>query len=250
MKTVLVVGLGEVGRAIAELVGSQKEKFKIYRKDFEPLLVNEKIDVMHICLPFTEKFVDDVVKYINLYRPALTIINSTVRPKTTQKIFNITKAPIVHSPVRGSHPQLKEGILRFVKFIGPVDIEAGKIAKQHFEELGVKAEIMSSPVETEVGKLLCTSYYGVNIAFHQEMDRICDCYGADFKQAVTLFNETCTMDKDHKVPRPIMYPGFIGGHCVIPNIYLLKTDIKSDFLDTILHSNELTRKKLGIKNKE
>ena len=246
MKTILVVGLGEVGRAIAELVDAQKEKFKLYKKDFEPLSVNENIDIMHICIPFTEKFIDDTVEYINLYKPALTIINSTVRPKTTQKIFSITKAPIVHSPVRGRHPQLKEGILKFVKFIGSVDSKAGKIAKQHFEELGVKAEAMSSPVETEVGKLLETSYYAVNIAFHQEMDRICDYYGADFKQSVTRFNETCTMDRDHKVPRPIMYPGFIGGHCVIPNIYLLKMDINSDFLDTILHSNELTGKKLGI----
>lgn len=246
MKTILVVGLGEVGRAIAELVEIQKEKFKLYKKDIGPLSVNEKIDIMHICIPFTGDFVDKTVEYTNLYKPALTIINSTIRPKTTQKIFNITNMPIVHSPVRGRHPQLKEGILKFVKFVGPVGSESGKIARQHFEELGVKAEIMSSPVETEVGKLLETSYYAVNIAFHQEMDRICDYYGADFKQSVTRFNETCTMDRDHKVPRPIMYPGFIGGHCVIPNINLLKMDIRSEFLDTILHSNELTGKKLGI----
>lgn len=246
MKTVLIVGLGEVGRAIAELIDDQKEKFKLYRKDFEPLAINEHIDIMHICIPFTDRFIDDTVGYINLYKPALTIINSTVRPKTTQKIFEIAKKPIVHSPVRGRHPQLKEGILKFVKFIGPVDSESGRNAKRHFEELGVKAEVMSSPVETEVGKLLETSYYGVNIAFHQEMDRICDYYGADFKQSVTRFNETCTMDRDHKVPRPIMYPGFIGGHCVIPNIHILNNDIHSEFLDTILHSNELTRKKLGI----
>ncbi len=247
MKNVLMIGYkGEVGSAIYDILRESK-KYKLFKKDMEPLNIKEKVDVMHITIPYSDKFISIATKYIRKYKPELTIIHSTLRPGTTNKIYEKTKALIVHSPVRGRHPDLKGGIFKFIKFIGPVSKKAALLAKEHMGSLGIKTEILKSPLETEVGKLLCTTYYAVNIAFHQDMDRICDKYGADFRQAVTRFNQTCTMDIKHKIPRPVMFPGFIGGHCLIPNIGILKKDIKSDFLDDILRSNELTRKKLKIK---
>ena len=121
---------------------------------------------------------------------------------------------------------------------------------KHFESLGIKTEIMKSPIETELGKLFGTTYYGLCIAYHQEMERICKKFNADFKQAVTRFNETyndgCKIVNPNVV-RPVLYPGFIGGHCVMPNIGILKKDVKSDFLDTIEKSNELKKKELDKK---
>ena len=152
--------------------------------------------------------------------------------------------------MRGRHPNLEKGILSFVKFIGPTSEKAGELAKEHFDTIGVKSEILNSPLDTELGKLFSTTYYAINIAFHQEMDRICELFGADFKKAVTRFNETCTMDIEHKVPRPIMFPGVIGGHCLIPNINILKKDIDSKFLDAILESNEITKKRKENKEQE
>lgn len=244
MKNVLVVGVGEIGSALVSLLEDSK-KFNVFKKDVSHSEINEKIDIMHICIPSFKTFTDIAVGYINEFKPDLTIINSTAKPGATQEIFKRTKALLVHSPVRGRHPYLKEGMLKFVKFIGPTSKKSAELAKEHFESLGIKTEVLKSPVETEVGKLLETTYYAINIAFHQEMDRICDYYGADFKQAVTRFNQTCTMDIDHKVPRPVMFPGYIGGHCLIPNIMILKGNVKSEFLDAVLKSNELTKKKIG-----
>ena len=244
MKNVLVIGLGETGSALCHVI-EESGKYKLYKGDVEELEIKDKIDVMHICIPYMDNFVDVVADYIEKYNPELTIINSTVRPGTTKQISEKTKKSIVHSPVRGKHPNLKGGVLLFVKFIGPADAKSGEAAKDHFESLGIKTEVMNSPVETELGKLFSTTYYGLCIAYHQELERLCKKFNADFKQTVTRFNETYNdgcKTVNPNVVRPVLYPDFIGGHCVMPNIKILKKDIKSDFLEAIEKSNEKKKK--------
>lgn len=244
MKNILVIGLGEIGSALCQLI-EESGKYKLFKKDIEEIEIKEEIDVMHVCIPYTNNFVNIVVNYIKKYNPKLTIINSTIRLGTTKEIYNKTMKRIVHSPVRGKHPKLREGLLLFVKFIGPANKEAGEDAKEHFQSLGIKTEVMKSAIETELGKLFDTTYYGLCIAYHQEMERICKKFNADFEQIVTRFNETyndgCKISNPNVV-RPVLYPGFIGGHCVMPNIGILKKDVKSYFLKAIEKSNELKRK--------
>src|SRR3989344_8914510 len=244
MKNVLVIGLGEVGNALCQVI-EDSGNYKLFKKDIEDIRIREEIDIMHVCIPYMDDFVKVAANYIKEYNPKLVVINSTVRPGTTKSIYKRTKKNIVHSPVRGKHPKIKEGLLLFIKFIGPINKKSGDAAKEHFESLGMKTEVMKSPIETELGKLFCTTYYGLCIAFHQEMERICKKFNADFEQAVTRVNETyndgCKISNP-TVVRPVLYPGFIGGHCVMPNIGILKKYIKSDFLDTIEKSNELKKK--------
>lgn len=246
MKNVLVIGLGEIGIALCQMV-EESGKYKLFKKDIEELEINKKIDIMHICIPYMDNFVDIVVGYIEKYKPELVIINSTVRTETTKKIYDKTKRKIVHSPVRGKHPKIKEGLLKAVKFIGGIDKDAANEAKEHFESLGIKCEILKSPIETELGKLFSTTYYALCISYHQEMERICKKFNADFEQTVTRFNETYNdvcREINPKVVRPVLFPGFIGGHCLMPNIKILEKDIKSDFFDTIKKSNEKKKREL------
>lgn len=92
-----VIGVGEVGNAIAEILSA---KFAVYKKDISfNEIENNKIAFLHICFPFNENFVSLVVKEINLYKPKLTIIHSTIAVGTIRKIFKKTKLPIVHSPI-------------------------------------------------------------------------------------------------------------------------------------------------------
>ena len=72
---------------------------------------------------------------------------------------------------------------------------------------------------------------------------MCKKFGADFDQTVKRFNETHNEKIVEHLKRPIMFPGEIKGHCVIPNIHILKKDIESEFLDSIINSNE--RKKFN-----
>jgi UDP-N-acetyl-D-mannosaminuronate dehydrogenase len=146
----------------------------------------------------------------------------------------------VHSPVRGIHPRLYQGIKTFVKYIGADNKKAGEMAKKHLESLGIKTKVFTPSITTEIGKLLDTSYYGLVIAWHGEMKKVCNQFGVDFDKAVTDFNETynegyAKLGKKNVV-RPVLYPPKegISGHCIVPNARILKQYSESRALDLIL----------------
>jgi UDP-N-acetyl-D-mannosaminuronate dehydrogenase len=225
-----ILGCGEVGQAIAKFYKNPKIK-DLNRDDGL-----KEIEVLHICFPWSPNFVKIVKKEIKKIKPKLTIIHSTVAPGTTKKVGRI----VVHSPIRGVHPYLYEGIKTFVKYIGADNKKAGEMAKKHLESLGIKTKVISPSVSTEIGKLLDTSYYGLCIAWHGEMKKICDKFGVDFEKAVTHFNKTYNEGYGRlemkRVTRPVLYPPkpFIGGHCIISNAEILKKFFKSQTLDLIL----------------
>jgi hypothetical protein len=75
------------------------------------------------------------------------------------------------------------------------------------------------------------------------MHRISRTLEADFDDVVDFLEDTHRVRLD----RPIMFPGVIGGHCLIPNTELLMQSYDSEFLRLILKSNE--KRKEEIKNK-
>jgi UDP-N-acetyl-D-mannosaminuronate dehydrogenase len=138
---------------------------------------------------------------------------------------------MVHSPVRGKHRQMAEELLRYTKFVGPLDDAAGIAAAQHFESLGMSTKTVSSPEATELAKLSETTYFAVMIAWAQEVERLCDRIGADYDEVVSIYEEIDFF------PRVKYFPGVIGGHCVLPNIELLKRVDDSPVLQAIRWSN-------------
>jgi len=105
-ETVVVVGLGEVGRPLLELVSKCHDAVGV---DVSPLHERvERVDVMHICYPFNiADFVGESARYIERFRPDLTIVNSTVGIGTTRAIAERTDGAVVHSPVRGKHARMR-----------------------------------------------------------------------------------------------------------------------------------------------
>lgn len=230
-----ILGFGEVGQAIAKFygsAGSPQAKIKDLQRD-DGLA---GVEILHICIPWSKNFVELVKKEIKEIKPKLTIIHSTVAPGATKKVGGMT----VHSPVRGIHPHLYEGIRTFVKYIGADNKKAGEMAKKHLEGLGIKTKLFYPSLTTEIGKLLDTSYYGLVIAWHGEMKKICDKFGINFEKAVTDFNKTYNegylkLGKTNVI-RPVLYPpeGGIKGHCVCQNAEVLKKYFKSKAIDLIL----------------
>jgi UDP-N-acetyl-D-mannosaminuronate dehydrogenase len=239
-----ILGYGEVGQAIAKFYGSTGASTELSRMSSPQARIKdlnrddglEGAEVLHVCLPWSQNFVKIVKKEIKRIKPELTIVNSTVAPGTTRKIGGM----VVHSPVRGVHPYLFLGIKTFVKYVGADNKKAGKAAQKHLESLGIKTRVFYPALTTEIGKLFDTSFYGLVIAWHGEMKKICDKYGIDFEQAVTDFNQTYNegylkLGKKNVV-RPVLYPpkSGIGGHCIIENAKILKKYAKSRALDLIL----------------
>lgn len=226
----LIVGLGEVGTALAAVIERRRP---VLRHDLEPRSFSQPIGVMHMCIPFRARaeFEDAVCGYITRFGPPLTIINSTVLPGTTRAIARRAGAAVAYSPVRGKHVRMTEDLMRYVKYVAAPDAQAAQLARRHFEEAGMKTAEMSRPEALELAKLAETTYFGVLIAFAQELNRFAEQAGAKYDEVIGFFEEVDFL------PRPRYFPGFIGGHCVIPNIELLRKLRESPLLNAIVQSN-------------
>ena len=227
--TVVIVGLGEVGKPLLEIMKSGYQTFGVDIN--QPASVSE-CDVMHICFPFQNgTFVGQVLEYIHQYRPALTVINSTVAPGTTRRIAAESVTAVVNSPVRGKHARMQEEMLHYTKFVGALDVPSGQRAVEHFEKVGMKTKLLSSPEATEIAKLTETTYFGLLIAWAQEVERYCMELGTNYDEVVSFYDEIKFF--------PVKYsPGIIGGHCVMPNIEILSWLGHSEFLHAIKWSNK------------
>jgi UDP-N-acetyl-D-mannosaminuronate dehydrogenase len=257
-ETVLIVGLGEIGHTLFALLNEAKKSFTVYGLDLDNAKMNalgqsrskipNKIDTIHICLPCNnqQKFVEVIAGYVEEFKPKLAIINSTVPPGTTLKVAEKCKCLVAHSPARGVHisaEHMKWEMKRWTKYVGGANAAAGEAARKHFEKLGLIVKVLKSCRETELAKLFETTYRAWMIACFQEMHRISRAFGADFDETVDFLEDTHRLRFD----RPVMFPGVIGGHCLIPNTELLLKAYDSEFLRLILESNE--KRKEEIKDK-
>jgi len=226
---VVVVGLGEVGRPLLQLISNYHVVVGV---DLSPVVPPEQVDVMHICFPFQiPDFVGEAVRYIERFRPALAVINSTVAVGTTRSIALRAGIPVVNSPVRGKHARMLEELRMYTKFVGAMDPTAGQQAAGHFQSLGLKTRILSSPEATELAKLAETTYFGLIIAWAQEIERYCDRTGQSYDEIVSFFEEVKYLPAKY-------FPGVIGGHCVMPNIQILSQLGPSLILEAIQASNK------------
>lgn len=226
----LVVGMGEVGGALADVIESHH---RVLRLDLEPREFDDSVEVMHICFPFRgSDFVDTVCGYIKRFNPRLTVIDSTVLPGTTRAVAQRAGAAVAYSPVRGKHVRMAQDLLHYVKFVAASDIDTAAHAEKHFQTVGMRTTRISQPETLELAKLAETTYFGTLIAFAQELNRYAERVDADYFEITSFFEEIDFL------PRTRYFPGFIGGHCVIPNIQLLLRLADSSLLRSILKSNQ------------
>ena len=92
----LVIGLGEVGTAISNILNCDGiDAGDANSQDYE---------MLHICFPYSDAFVESVKAYKRIYKSEYVVVHSTVPVGTCDA------EGWVHSPVRGVHPNLEEGI--------------------------------------------------------------------------------------------------------------------------------------------
>jgi UDP-N-acetyl-D-mannosaminuronate dehydrogenase len=228
---VMVVGLGEIGKPLLEVISKRHRTVGV--DITAPTEPPGDIDVMHVCYPFKiDDFIGETVCYMKEYQPRLTVINSTVSVGTTRAIAERAGMAVVNSPVRGKHIRMAQDLLRYDKFVGGTDKDSAERAAKHFESVGMKTRILSSAEATELAKLTETTYFGVIIAWAQEVERYCDQFGLNYDEVVSIYEEVPFFP-------PVKYfPGVIGGHCVMSNIEILRRMVRSDMLQAIETSNQ------------
>src|SRR4029453_15436661 len=134
-KKVVVVGLGEVGKPLMQLIS---EHHKVVGVDITPPEEDPReADVLHLCFPFQVKdFVGEAARYIDWKKPRLTVINSTVEVGTTRKVAEKAGADVAYSPVRGKHARMLEDLRKYTKFIGATSRSAADETAGHFQSVG------------------------------------------------------------------------------------------------------------------
>lgn len=225
----LVIGAGQIGTPLAQILAEHWETFIYDLKDSIVPKVTTA-GVLHICYPWDRWFISETQRYIEQYAPRLTILHSTVVPGATESLQHHVRSEIVYSPVRGRHGQMKADLRKYTKFVAGRESGA-QMAAEVLQEVGMSVRFLNPPRALELAKLLETTYSGLLIAWAQEMARYCDGAGVEYLDAARFFAEI-----DY-LPRVVFQPGHIGGHCIMPNLELLEQQHLSPMIDAIRASN-------------
>ena len=228
----VVAGLGEIGIPILQLIsktvivtGYDINQKLINKKQFEKYASLDTC-LLHICIPYTEKFIPNAISLYHKFKPKGIVIHGTVSPGTTHILQSKLPIPVIYSATRGVHKRMLYDLKRYTKFYAiessaPQANWASSTYSNMMKKCGVKTKKMSSPLTLELAKIVCdTSYYGWLINYAQLSNMIA------IKNKVNYDEMWSFADEIHKYlgNRPKMFPGFIGGHCVIPNLELIKDD--------------------------
>lgn len=232
IKKNVVAGLGEIGRPILQLISKHTISVGF---DINSTLMNKSIYkkyeslttlILHVCIPFTNNFSKNVISLNKKFNPELIAIHSTISPYTVKNLQSKLSVPIIYSATRGIHKRMYSDLKRYTKFYAleknaPKKQWASKTFSTILKKSGVKTKKMSEPITLELAKILVdTSYYGWLINYAQVTNMIAKKYKIDYDEMWSFSDEI------HKYlgNRPKMFPGFIGGHCVIPNLELIDED--------------------------
>lgn len=263
--SIVNLGNGEIGSSLRNLYLDYDKSVFVIEKDIDiekvkDYALNNKTKVLNVCIPFiveNQNFQEVVIKYIKILRPEMCIIHSTVEVGTTRSIKHTLEDDeeafytiLAHSPVEGIHPHLTKSLQTFDKFIGGFSHNESTKISDHYYEMGIYSTICESPEETELAKLLSTTYYAWNIRYMQAVKEQCDALGVNFDNVYTKFNDNYNnsyykMGMSHVIRPVLKFMDYgIGGHCLMPNAEILDNyDVLQQRLrkvvDVVLDKDEL-----------
>jgi len=229
IKKDVVAGLGEIGKPILRLVSKTAPAvgYDTDEKLIDKKLIAkyEKLETrfLHVCIPFTKHFIQSIISLYNKFNPESIVIHSTISPNTTKQLQEKLTIPVIYSATRGVHKRMLYDLKRYTKFfaVDPNTPNADWAASTYSKTLakcGVKTKRMSNPITLELAKIVCdTSYYGWLINYSQLSNMIAIKHKVDYDEMWSFADEI----QKFLGNRPKMFPGFIGGHCVLPNLDLI-----------------------------
>ncbi len=161
----------------------------------------------------------------------LVVIESTVAPGTTERVVK----PILEegsglragadfylafSYERVMPGKLLEYITDFPRVVGGIDKESTRRAVELYQTIVRKEITPTSVLTAELAKTMENAYRDVNIAFANEMARVCEAMGVDVYEIRELMNA--------RPDRNMHLPGAgVGGHCLPKDPWLLKFGVET-----------------------
>lgn len=274
-KNILIAGYGVVGSAFDKILTDAEYPHDIC----DPYLIKGKklkeyYHTIHICFPcyFEDIFIEHVVGYMKTFIPSYVIIHSTIGINTLKKIrdYYVDKdIKLFHAPVRGVEDEGADGIKRFKTFVGGINPNWDMSLAYYLDNLGLNWKWVRSYKEAALGKIVGTSWYGMVIAFANQIRKYCDTNDIHFEHAYTLPMRTDEIGREYyrgwsgeraapefsltnsnMIPRPVNVPGVIRGHCVMPNLKFLRELSPDGLVDWIEFMNNYMKIREVEKGKE
>jgi hypothetical protein len=261
---VLIAGYGSVGKAIESILNKTKiDKLEFCDPPQGLIQPKEHYDHVHICFPMIQayEFTGHIKDLIQKFQPSKLFIHSTIVPGIiTQLAKDLPIITIIYSPVRCSERNMMTEIKKLpllYSVIGPYNDEIFPFIQhnEYFEK--PEKKIYWEDIEALVlAKLMEVCWFGMEIAWVNQIQAICDDLKINFQEAYTKYQWYSRIGIDYThpnpamVPRPIFKPGIMGGKCVIPDTKLaLNEKIGSPNLwYWILTMNEYMVKELDRKH--
>lgn len=180
--------------------------------------------VLEVCEPNTILVIESTIS------PGT--IDKFVRPIIEEKGFKIGKdIHLVHAPERIIPGNMVYELENNARTIGADSREVGEEVKSWYESF-CKNEIVVADIKTaEMSKVVENTFRDINIAFANELAKMCDREGMDVYELIRIAN---------KHPRVnILTPGpGVGGHCISVDPWFLVGDYP-DIVNVVLGAREV-----------
>jgi UDP-N-acetyl-D-mannosaminuronic acid dehydrogenase len=173
-------------------------------------------------LSYVEKATESIAPY--LQKGNLVILESTVPPLTVEKVMlpvlkttNLeigTELFVAHSPERVIPGKVFEELINNDRIIGGINEKSSELAVELYRTFVVGNIHITDAKTAELVKVIENTYRDVNIAFANELARICDNLNINVWEAIKLAN--------HHPRVNIHSPGpGVGGHCIAVDPWFL-----------------------------
>ena len=196
--------------------------------------VSKKIDAVYVV-----KAIETVLE--NCQKGAIVVIESTISPGTIEKSikplvmdkgFTLGEdIHISHAPERIIPGRMLYELKNNSRTIGADEKEIGEEIKSWYESF-CKGEIVVTDIKTaELSKVVENTFRDINIAFANELTKMCHKEGMDIYELIRIAN---------KHPRVnILQPGpGVGGHCISVDPWFLVGDYP-DIVNVVLGAREV-----------
>ena len=222
-KTVDTINRGEIHIVEPELdtfvqAAVKSEKLKAALKPIEA-----DVFIIAVPTPFHEGYVPNIDYVISASKAIapyvkegdIIILESTSPVGTTDKVEEVLKAEgvdtskvyIAHCPERVLPGQIMRELVENDRIVGGTTLEATAKTVEFYKTF-VDGEVLSTDAKTaEMAKLTENSFRDTNIAFANELSILCDKFGIDVWELISLTNRHPRVN--------VLQPGAgVGGHCI------------------------------------
>jgi UDP-N-acetyl-D-mannosaminuronic acid dehydrogenase len=196
----------------------------------------KKVDASYIT-----KAIDDVLDVCG--DSCVIVIESTISPGTTKNQLRpfIDSNPksagksiaLAHAPERILPGNMIDELIHNSRVIGADDYDAGKLLTELYASF-CRGEIVVTDVATaEMSKVVENTYRDVNIAYANELLKICNEAGMDVREVIRIANMHPRVN--------ILSPGpGVGGHCIPVDPWFLVGDFPdmTDLISTARREND------------